>query len=93
MPRNNITPSGPALPLPIRSPSSYYAQEHNMTPSGAALPLPIRSPSSYHAQEHNITPYLHMPFPQTLISCVYFFIFLLGGKTVSLKMNALNGWE
>lgn len=75
------------------STNRVHMPKNNTTPSGPALPLPIRSPSSYYAQEHNITPSLHMPFPQTLISRVYFFIFLLGGKTVSLKMNALNGGE
>lgn len=71
MPNNNINPpSGPALPLPIRSPSSYYAQEHNITPLS-----------------------LQMPFPQTPISHVYFFISLLGRKTLSLKVSALNGGE
>jgi len=40
MPSNKINPSGPALPLPIRSPSSYYAQEHNITPSPCTCPSP-----------------------------------------------------
>jgi hypothetical protein len=78
----------------MQAQTEFLCTRTNITPSGPALPHTHKvSPSSYYAEEHNITPSLHMPIPQTPISRVYFFISLLGRKTISLKMNALNGGE